>query len=143
MPAPADPSPRADERLTRLLGFGEHSVSKSYYPELRRRLEELERFRSLLDQTGDAIFLVDVATGRIADAAGAAGAMLRLERGDLVTGCAMDRIHAHDQIRACSKISQQGVIVNPMPRLALANQLLPAGQGIFLNHIGQVVQWLL
>jgi PAS domain S-box-containing protein len=66
-----------------LLGFGEHSVSKSYYPELRRRLEELERFRSLLDQTGDAIFLVDVATGRIADAAGAAGAMLRLERGDL------------------------------------------------------------
>ncbi|EKO40234.1 MAG: PAS domain S-box [Solidesulfovibrio magneticus str. Maddingley MBC34] len=83
MPAPADPSPRSDERLTRLLGFGEHSVSKSYYPELRRRLEELERFRSLLDQTGDAIFLVDVATGRIADAAGAAGAMLRLERGDL------------------------------------------------------------
>ena len=83
MPAPADPSPRADERLTRLLGFGEHSVSKSYYPELRRRLEELERFRSLLDQTGDAIFLVDVATGRIADAAGAAGAMLRQERGDL------------------------------------------------------------
>jgi PAS domain S-box-containing protein len=83
MPAPANPSPRSDERLTRLLGFGEHSVSKSYYPELRRRLEELERFRSLLDQTGDAIFLVDVATGRIADAAGAAGAMLRLERGDL------------------------------------------------------------
>ena len=83
MPAPADPSPRADERLTRLLGFGEHSVSKSYYPELRRRLEELERFRSLLDQTGDAIFLVDVDTGRIADAAGAAGAMLRQERGDL------------------------------------------------------------
>ncbi len=83
MPAPANPSPRADERLTRLLGFGEHSVSKSYYPELRRRLEELERFRSLLDQTGDAIFLVDVATGRIADAAGAAGAMLRQERGDL------------------------------------------------------------
>lgn len=83
MPAPADPSPKSDERLTRLLGFGEHSVSKSYYPELRRRLEELERFRSLLDQTGDAIFLVDVATGRIADAAGAAGAMLRQERGDL------------------------------------------------------------
>jgi PAS domain S-box-containing protein len=83
MPVPADPTPKSDERLTRLLGFGEHSVSKSYYPELRRRLEELERFRSLLDQTGDAIFLVDVATGRIVDAAGAAGFMVRLERSEL------------------------------------------------------------
>ncbi|EFL53170.1 PAS/PAC sensor signal transduction histidine kinase [Solidesulfovibrio fructosivorans JJ]] len=67
-------------RRDRLLGFGEHSVSKSYYPELKRRLEELERFRSLLEQTGEAIFLVDGRTGRIADTAGAAGVMLRQER---------------------------------------------------------------
>lgn len=49
--APAGPGPDRDDRRARLLGFGEHSVSKSYYPELKRRLEELERFRSLLDQT--------------------------------------------------------------------------------------------
>ncbi|OLN27421.1 hypothetical protein DVDV_2125 [Desulfovibrio sp. DV] len=84
MKAPASPLPESDDRRTRLLGFGEHSVSKSYYPELRRRLEELERFRSLLDQTGDAIFLVDVDTGRITDAAGAAGAMLRLDSPELI-----------------------------------------------------------
>ncbi|MHC1789371.1 PAS domain S-box protein [Solidesulfovibrio sp.] len=84
MKTPASPQPESDDRRTRLLGFGEHSVSKSYYPELRRRLEELERFRSLLDQTGDAIFLVDVDTGRITDAAGAAGSMLRLDSRQLV-----------------------------------------------------------
>ncbi|MYL82231.1 PAS domain S-box protein [Desulfovibrio aerotolerans] len=84
MKAPTNPGPEPDDRRTRLLGFGEHSVSKSYYPELRRRLEELERFRSLLDQTGDAIFLVDVGSGRITDAAGAAGAMLRLGSHELV-----------------------------------------------------------
>ena len=80
------PSPGADhdDRRARLLGFGEHSVSKSYYPELKRRLDELERFRSLLDQTGDAIFLVDGRTGRITDAAGAAGTTLRLGRSELV-----------------------------------------------------------
>jgi len=67
-----------------LMGFGEHSVRKSYFPELRLRLEELERFRSLLDQTGDAIFLVDGRTGRITDAAGAAGCMLHATRTTLL-----------------------------------------------------------
>jgi len=66
------------------MGFGEHSVSKSYFPELQRRLEELERFRSLLDQTGDAIFLVDGHTGCITDAAGAAGCMLHSSRSSLL-----------------------------------------------------------
>uniref|UniRef100_I2Q125 histidine kinase n=1 Tax=Desulfovibrio sp. U5L TaxID=596152 RepID=I2Q125_9BACT len=82
--APAGPGPDRGDRRARLLGFGEHSVSKSYYPELKRRLEELERFRSLLDQTGEAIFLVDGRTGRITDAAGAAGTMLRQDRQALV-----------------------------------------------------------
>jgi len=84
MKAPDSPATDHDDRRARLLGFGEHSVSKSYYPELKRQLDELERFRSLLDQTGDAIFLVDARTGRITDAAGAAGAMLRLNRRELV-----------------------------------------------------------
>ncbi len=84
MNKPAGPGPDAEARRARLLGFGEHSISKSYYPELKRRLEEMERFRSLLDQTGDAIFLVDGRTGRITDAAGAAGLMLRLSREELL-----------------------------------------------------------
>ncbi|WP_029458984.1 PAS domain S-box protein [Solidesulfovibrio alcoholivorans] len=84
MNKPGDPAPDADARRARLLGFGEQSVSKSYYPELKRRLDELERFRSLLDQTGEGIFLVDAVTGRITDAAGAAGAMLGRRREELV-----------------------------------------------------------
>jgi len=84
MKAPDSPGVDRDDRRARLLGFGEHSVSKSYYPELKRRLDELERFRSLLDQTGDAIFLVDGRTGRITDVAGAVGPLLRLDRQELV-----------------------------------------------------------
>jgi PAS domain S-box-containing protein len=84
MKKPAGLGPDSEDRRARLLGFGEHSVSKSYFPELRRRLDELERFRSLLDQTGDAIFLVDGRTGRITDAAGAAGGMLRSNRETLI-----------------------------------------------------------
>lgn len=51
----------------RLIGLGEHSHRKSYYPELQKRLEELERFRAFLDYSHDAIFLVAVPGGTIVD----------------------------------------------------------------------------
>lgn len=50
-----------------LIGLGEASVRKSYYPELQHRMAELERFRLLLDQAPDAIFLIDLSTMSIVD----------------------------------------------------------------------------
>ena len=41
----------------RLIGLGERSHRKSYYPELQRRLEDLERFKAFLDHSNDAIFV--------------------------------------------------------------------------------------
>lgn len=55
----------------RLIGLGRRSISKSYYPELKQRLGELEVFRALLDNINDAIFIVDAASGTIADVSGA------------------------------------------------------------------------
>ena len=52
----------------KLMGLGEHSMRKSYYPELRKRMEELERFRALLDIASDLVFVVEAETGRITDA---------------------------------------------------------------------------
>lgn len=48
-----------------LIGLGESSARKSHYPELQRRISELERFQLLLDQALDAIFLLDSETGLI------------------------------------------------------------------------------
>ena len=55
--------------LTRelLIGLGETSVRKNYYPELQHHIAELERFRLLLNQTPEAIFLVELSTMRIVD----------------------------------------------------------------------------
>ncbi len=62
------PSDREHDPLRdKLIGLGERSVRKTYYPELQRRLADLERFRVLLDAVGDAIFLVDIASDRIID----------------------------------------------------------------------------
>ncbi|MDI9371130.1 MAG: HD-GYP domain-containing protein [Synergistaceae bacterium] len=47
-----------DAQLLALMGLGAKSGKKSHYPELKRRLSELERMRTLLDHAGDAIILV-------------------------------------------------------------------------------------
>jgi two-component system CheB/CheR fusion protein len=57
----------SDPLRDKLIGLGERSVRKTYYPELQRRLSDLERFRVLLDAVSDAILLVDVASSRIID----------------------------------------------------------------------------
>jgi len=52
----------------KIIGFGEKSVRKSYYPRLQESMAELERFRKLLDCTDDAIFLVKIPGGELVDA---------------------------------------------------------------------------
>ena len=67
MKKPSDPN--LNYRLTRnrILGVGERTVLKSYYPQLQQRIEELEQFRFLLDRAGDIILLFDVPDGKIRD----------------------------------------------------------------------------
>ena len=51
----------------KIIGLGESSIQKSYYPELQKRLGELERFHALLDQSNDPIFLLEISSGRFTD----------------------------------------------------------------------------
>ncbi len=69
----------------KLIGLGEQSFRKSYYPELQNSIEELERFRALLDQTNDTIFLVHISTGRLADVNQSACRQLDYSREVLLT----------------------------------------------------------
>jgi PAS domain S-box-containing protein len=79
----ADPGPGQAEEREKLIGLGKRSISKSYYPELKSRLDELEHFRALLDRVNDAIFVVDADTGIILDISGAADSLL---------GCGRDQL---------------------------------------------------
>jgi cobalamin-dependent methionine synthase I len=55
----------------KIIGLGEASTRKSYYPELQRRLAELKeseaRFRTIYDSVNDAISVHDASTGEIVD----------------------------------------------------------------------------
>lgn len=67
MKNPSDSPDNGDDLREKLIGLGERSIRKSYYPELQQRLEELERFKAFLDHSNDAIFLIEVPSATIVD----------------------------------------------------------------------------
>lgn len=56
-----------EDLRNKIIGLGESSVRKSYYPQLQDRIVELERFHGLLDRSRELIFLVDAQSLRIID----------------------------------------------------------------------------
>ncbi len=89
MRKPSDRPPDGEETVPdrlreKLIGLGEHSVRKSYYPQLQQRLMELARFKALLDESKDAVFLVAVPSGRLIDLNRSACRELGWDRDELI-----------------------------------------------------------
>jgi PAS domain S-box-containing protein len=80
----SEPTESMEQLREKIIGFGERSGRKSFYPELRERLSALERFRALLDRTNDAIVVTDVVEGRVTDANQATCRMLGYTREELL-----------------------------------------------------------
>lgn len=80
----SEPPEGRDALRAKIIGLGEASLHKNYYPELQSRLAELERFRALLDQTYDAIFLVRAETGKVTDVNAAVRAYLGYSKKELL-----------------------------------------------------------
>ncbi len=64
---PSNASDNWDSLREKIIGLGERSVHKSYYPELQQQIAELKRFKALLDQSNDLIFLLEMPSGLITD----------------------------------------------------------------------------
>jgi|GEM_PF-2104950 len=56
-----------NELRRKILGMGEFSLRKSYYPMLQERLRELELYKTLLNEANDAIGMVDLDSFRFVD----------------------------------------------------------------------------
>ncbi len=95
------PSENGDLRK-KLIGLGETSVRKSYYPQLQQRLAQLERFRALLNESNDAIFLMQIPQGRIEDVNRSACRQLCYDREHLTAQSVFDLLEkaAHPVIRS-------------------------------------------
>ncbi len=75
MAKPSEPNDW-EEQKSRIVGLGERSFRKSYYPQLRENLDRLERFRTLLDWTSDCVVLISLPEGTVSDANAALGQLL-------------------------------------------------------------------
>ncbi len=108
MNAPSEDSSDWNTLREKVIGLGERSTQKSYYPELQQRLAQLERFRALLDQANDAIFLLQVPSGRLIDVNESACRQLRATRERLLASTIDDLIPAvaWQQIRSFSMHKQ-------------------------------------
>lgn len=99
--APLEP----DELRARILGLGERSARKSYYPELRARIAELELFRFALDESCDASLLAELPSGRLHDVNETACRMLGLARSVLLGHSLGDIFPAiHDFLERAEKL---------------------------------------
>lgn len=57
-----------DELRNKIIGLGENSTKRSYYPELQNKLAQLEKFKILLDNFVDGLIVVNLNDGIVEDA---------------------------------------------------------------------------
>ena len=119
MPKPSEPDTVDDWEAQRdqIIGLGERSFRKSYYPELRRNLAQLERFRALLDFAGEMVLLVTLPDGALIDANTAVADALGQPVETLI-GCRLHQLglsHATDLIAALNQDAATGE--SPIRRL--------------------------
>ncbi|MCB2212918.1 PAS domain S-box protein [bacterium] len=95
-PSDRNNDPSKDDLRKKVLGLGERSMHKSYYPALQARVRDLERFRRLLDYTDDGIFMLEMPAGRIIDANAAASELTRHSMKQLLTKHFADFLPADD-----------------------------------------------
>jgi PAS domain S-box-containing protein len=61
----SDSSADAKYLRDQIIGLGKNSLKKSYYKEFQQTIEELVKFRSLLDKSNDSIFLLKIPSTEI------------------------------------------------------------------------------
>jgi PAS domain S-box-containing protein len=94
-----------DSLRARIIGLGEKSIHKSYYPELKNRLAELERFRSMLDQSSNIIFIVNFPDFTIFDVTSPVTSQLGWKPEELAGSCFWDLVEVDVRERVVKHLS--------------------------------------
>nr|MDA8163695.1 diguanylate cyclase [Desulfobacteraceae bacterium] len=122
-------SKEAPEALReKIIGLGERSFRKSYYPQLQEQLANLQRFRALLDQSSDAIFLLQVPSGRMADVNESACRQLLFPREKLLS-LSLGDIAGPEADGPVAELFRQGRAAGTQPDRAVAETVLLKGNG--------------
>src|SRR6266545_4635340 len=123
MSKPYDTGKELEALREKIIGLGERSLRKTYYPELQEKLAALERFRALLDQSNDCIFLFAIPSLFLVDINESACRQLGYSRDELISLSFVDMlpeeaIAAIDQLIAAYGGGEEGreILVTTLPR---------------------------
>lgn len=105
MAKPCDTDNDWKTRKDRIIGLGERSFHKSYYPQLKQNLDRLERFHTLLDSTSDFVLLVSLPEGTITDANAALGRLINVPVDQLI-GSTFEPLGLGDASHVLAVLSQ-------------------------------------
>lgn len=84
-----------DDLRKKILGLGDSSFRKTYYPVLRHKQMELERFRIILDHVNDMVFLISYPECKVVDFSLRAAEKLGF-RPEEITGSEISRFLHYD-----------------------------------------------
>jgi len=73
-----------DDLRSKIIGLGNHSSRKSYYPRLQEKISDLERFRALMDRTADGIFEAEAVEGIILEVNLAAASIFQKTKEEII-----------------------------------------------------------
>jgi len=99
-----------------IMGFGEKSMKKSYYPQLKDTFQKIQRFKTLLDHTRDFIFLVDV-NGKIVDVNKSSLQKLEYSREDISSIFDIIPTRYHENLREPLSKKQEVSIEIPLLKI--------------------------
>ena len=105
----------------RVLGLGERSLRKSYYPALQERMDELERMRALLDHSHEAFVFVEIETERIWDANDASCRIIELPLESL-RGRSVDGLISPEVVARLREVKQGGRDAGPEELLQVVHE---------------------
>ncbi|HLZ18437.1 MAG TPA: PAS domain S-box protein, partial [Smithellaceae bacterium] len=132
-----------DELRARIIGLGEQSIQKSYYPELQRRLEDFQRFRILLDQSIDGILLAQVPEGALIDVNESICTQLGYFREELLRMSFADLVSDEEYLRikellSSKTVSKQGFHIEVLLKKK-NSEVIPAEMAVRLVKLNSLI----
>lgn len=118
-----------EELRNSILGFGKRSMKKSYFSQLQKTEEELERYRSLIEESSEAVCILETETFRFLDVNSGAAALFRMLREELLESSFLSLIPA-EEVKAVENWYRK----NPDKRLSREMTILYNEETTVINY---------
>lgn len=124
-----------EQRKSQIIGLGERSFRKNYYPQMRENLDRLQRFRLLLDRASDIVVMLSVPEGVVVDANEALGHLLG-GRTEALIGCSFAMLGLGDADKVMAVLREDACSTardGPVESHSMLTEYCREGRSVWLD----------